>query len=145
VCKLVEGTIKESSTIFFVFFLKAELEKKDLSQQSVRSKLTVDIAANSHYFSEPDLTPVTSPVGSRPPSPVLSDSELEVAQRVTVTAGANKQEEQSWEWGKLPTTSTLKEAKESAEKSGSGPSNENLRPEAASGSKEGEKPGRVFF
>ena len=103
--------------------------------------MTVDIAANTHYFSEPDLSPVTSPVGSRPPSPVLSDSELEVAQRVTVTAGANKQEEQSWEWGKLPTTSTLKEAKEPAEKTGSGPSDANLRPEAATGSKEEEKQG----
>jgi len=103
--------------------------------------LTVDIAANTHYFSEPDLSPVTSPVGSRPPSPVLSDSELEVAQRVTVTAGANKQEEQSWEWGKLPTTSTLKDVKEPLEKAG--PSDENLRPEASTGSKEGDKPGKI--
>jgi len=45
---------------------------------------------------------VTSPVGSRPPSPVLSDSELEVPQRNSV-----KPEEQRWEWGQLPTNSSL--------------------------------------
>lgn len=81
--------------------LEAELEKQD--QQQGRSKLSVEIAASSHYFSEPDLTPTTSPVGSRPPSPVLSDSELEVGQRVTVGPAPVKQEEQSWEWGQLPT------------------------------------------
>ena len=82
--------------------LEAELEKQDHQQQG-RSKLTVEISASSHYFSEPDLTPTTSPVGSRPPSPVLSDSELEVGQRVTVGPAPIKQEEQSWEWGQLPT------------------------------------------
>ena len=101
---------------------------------SVREQLTVDIDAGSHYFSEPDLTPVTSPVGSRPPSPVLSDSELEVAQRVNVSSSSNKMEEQSWEWGKLPTTSSLKEVKEVTEKiEASGTIG--LRPEAIQGPK----------
>ncbi len=68
--------------------------------------MAVDISPSSHYFSEPDLSPSTTPVGSRPPSPVLSDSELEVGQRVTVGPAAVKQEEQSWEWGQLPTTMT---------------------------------------
>jgi hypothetical protein len=103
---------------------QAELEKQDLNQQqqqsvtgSVRTKLTLGLDSGSHYFSEPDLTPVTSPVGSRPPSPVLSDSELEVQPRVNLGPAAGKQEEQSWEWGKLPTTSSaaaLKEIKEPA-------------------------------
>lgn len=42
-----------------------------------------------------------SPVGSRPPSPVLSDSELEVVQK---PVGTSKPDEQRWEWGQLPTT-----------------------------------------
>lgn len=79
--------------------------------------MTVDISASAHYFSEPDMTPMTSPVGSRPSTPVLSDSELEVAQRVIGVAPAVvvKQEEQSWEWGQLPSTSVpapLKESKD---------------------------------
>ena len=95
--------------------LEAELEKQD--QHQGRSKLSVEIAANSHYFSEPDLTPTTSPVGSRPSSPVLSDSELEVGQRVTVGPAPVKQEEQSWEWGQLPTklSQADQEAKESSQ------------------------------
>jgi hypothetical protein len=91
-----------------------------LNAFQVRSKLTAEIAASSHYFSEPDLTPVTSPVGSRPSSPVLSDSELEVGQRLNAgvaAAASKKQEEQSWEWGQLPSTSSAgpKDAAETAQ------------------------------
>ena len=33
-----------------------------------------------------------------------------------MSSSSNKMEEQSWEWGKLPTTSSLKEVKEPTEK-----------------------------
>lgn len=94
---------------------QAELEKQDMdsSPKHVRDSLKVEINTTRHgYFSEPDLTPVTSPIGSRPPSPVLSDSELEVPQRMNASAAASVKEEQRWEWGQLPTTTTPAEQKQ---------------------------------
>jgi len=92
---------------------QTELKKQDKQE---RSMLSVDIPSTSHYFSEPELSPVTSPVGSRPSSPILSDSELEVGQRSAAPGPVGvKQEEQRWEWGQLPTksSSAKKESKDS--------------------------------
>jgi hypothetical protein len=67
-------------------------------------------------------------MGSRPPSPVHSDSELEIGQRLKVgvasTAAKKQEEEQSWEWGQLPSSSTMgqKEGVDSAEQAGRGTS-----------------------
>lgn len=88
---------------------QAELQKQD------RALLTVDVSGGSQYFSEPEMTPpTTSPMGSRPATPVLSDSELEVGQRTATAGSANvkRDEQQSWEWGQLPTSSTSAVRKE---------------------------------
>ncbi len=51
-----------------------------------------------NYYSEPDL----SPAGSRSGSPVMSDSELEKQK----TPIASQQQQQNWEWGQLPSSTT---------------------------------------
>ena len=53
------------------------------------------------YFSEPEITPGTSPMGSRPSTPVMSDTEFETQSR---SNDAGEATEQSWEWGQLPNT-----------------------------------------
>ena len=60
--------------------------------------------SSMQYFSEPEMSPVTSPMGSRPGSPVLSDTEFE-SQRRAEEQQQLDENEQSWEWGKLPTNS----------------------------------------
>jgi phosphatidate phosphatase LPIN len=58
-------------------------------------------ASTASYFSEPELSPVSSPVDSRSGSPVLSDTEFERRKErnsdSSGEAGAGR-----WEWGKLP-------------------------------------------
>ena len=51
------------------------------------------------YFSEPEVE--TSPMASRPSSPVQSDTEFEAAKREE--DAAEEDTEQSWEWGQMPT------------------------------------------
>ncbi|XP_059086494.1 phosphatidate phosphatase LPIN3-like isoform X1 [Tigriopus californicus] len=65
-------------------------EKIDKQQQS-----TPKVMKSTQYFSEPEMM---SPEGSRPGTPVLSDTEYETKRQIS--------EEQSWEWGKLPNTSS---------------------------------------
>ncbi len=58
------------------------------------------------YYSEPEMSPmVMSPIGSRPATPILSDTEYETNRSAPGTAEASDGQ-QSWEWGQLPTTST---------------------------------------
>ena len=60
------------------------------------------------------MSPVTSPMGSRPGSPVMSDTEFETGKRGSISGqitgssgGSGKKEaEQSWEWGQLPSSTT---------------------------------------
>ena len=70
----------------------------DSQEKMIREE---DLATNisgrkTDYFSEPEMT---SPNGSRPATPVLSDTEYETKRQKSV-----QEEEQSWEWGKMPTT-----------------------------------------
>ncbi len=77
------------------------------------------------YFSEPEMSPVASPLGSRPGTPnILSDSEYETKQRQPSASSEadDGATQQSWEWGKLPSmpnqvaAAGAKEQKEDAEK-----------------------------
>ena len=101
---------------------------------SVSGSLPINIE-KPQYFSEPEISPGTSPMGSRPPSPILSDSEYETRGHRGSITKKETAAEQSWEWGQLPTSTTTpqhsKEAKteksglegtskEAVEKSGSG-------------------------
>eukprot|EP00095_Tigriopus_kingsejongensis_P000826 snap_masked-scaffold63_size435493-processed-gene-2.4 protein:Tk00826 transcript:snap_masked-scaffold63_size435493-processed-gene-2.4-mRNA-1 annotation:"phosphatidate phosphatase lpin3" len=63
-------------------------EKLDKAQSSQRRP-------NTNYYSEPEMI---SPEGSRPSTPILSDTEYETKRQIST-------EEQSWEWGQLPSTS----------------------------------------
>jgi phosphatidate phosphatase LPIN len=67
-------------------------------------------AATMDYFSEPEMT---SPQGSRPPTPVQSDTEYETKREKKKSAVAG---EQSWEWGKLPMSAKDAAAKDAAAK-----------------------------
>jgi len=73
------------------------------------------------YFSEPEISPGTSPMGSRPGSPILSDTEFETGKgqkrgSISASGGAGKEAaaEQSWEWGKLPSSITPSHHKETS-------------------------------
>ncbi len=60
------------------------------------------------YYSEPEMTPVTSPLGSRPGSPVLSDTEFETKRQLSTTdmkSPSDQEKQQNWEWGQLPSSS----------------------------------------
>ncbi len=57
------------------------------------------------YYSEPEMSPITSPIGSRPATPILSDSEYETKQRGNQsTVYDADRTQQSWEWGQMPTS-----------------------------------------
>ena len=73
----------------------------------------------SYIFSEPEISPGTSPMGSRPSSPdmVMSDTEFETGKRGSISgsggSGGKKEAEQSWEWGQLPSSITPTHGKNS--------------------------------
>ena len=71
------------------------------------------------YFSEPEFSPGTSPMGSRPGSPIMSDTEYEISgksgKRASISDQKSNEAEQSWEWGQLPSSTTP--SHKSAEKS----------------------------
>ena len=81
-------------------------EDSDEGNKKVSSKRDT----NLQYFSEPETySPITSPIGSRPGSPIMSDSEI--MSESSVLRKAREKEgkergEQSWEWGQLPSTTT---------------------------------------
>jgi len=93
-----------------------ELLKEMETEATPRSSLPISIERQFNYFSEPEISPGTSPMGSRPGSPenCLSDSEFETGKRGSISGqisgssgGSGKKEaEQSWEWGQLPSSTT---------------------------------------
>lgn len=66
-------------------------DKMDKQQKSTPRPLM----KTTQYYSEPEMM---SPEGSRPNTPISSDTEYETKRQIS--------EEQSWEWGKLPNTSS---------------------------------------
>jgi len=108
---------------------------------SVRSSLPLNIERQFNYFSEPEISPGTSPMGSRPGSPdnVMSDSEFETGKRGSISgsggSGGKKEAEQSWEWGQLPSSITPTHGKNSNKNSeknkqddGIDPAGKNIEP-----------------
>ena len=65
---------------------EAENSKKSPGEESSGNSATlsrkgscaVGAAITVQYFSEPEMSPVTSPIGSRPGSPILSDTGMEI-------------------------------------------------------------------
>merc|ERR1712008_358949 len=102
---------------------------------SVRSSLPLNIERQFNYFSEPEISPGTSPMGSRPGSPdnVMSDSEFETGKRGSISgsggSGGKKEAEQSWEWGQLPSSITPTHGKNSkGDSDGIDPAGKNIEP-----------------
>lgn len=95
--------------------LTIEVLGDDLDQDWRRSSY----ASNSHPFSDTDITPATSPIGSRPPSP-KSDTEYERkkydATSQTQLSGDELMvlDDIKWEWGEFPQLSPLPAKKPTA-------------------------------
>merc|ERR550532_3280198 len=88
-----------------------DVEEQNLEEemQEKNKSLPIEIEKRLQYFSEPELSPGTSPMGSRPGSPVMSDTEYEIRDRSSSARnslpGSKKDSnasEQSWEWGQFP-------------------------------------------
>ena len=83
------------------------------SDDSDEGKKNMSSSRNGHvqYFSDPEnYSPINSPIGSRPGTPIMSDSEI-MSSESSVLKKARENEgkqrgEQSWEWGQLPSTTT---------------------------------------
>ena len=81
------------------------LDSQKKADDQKKKVAAMEAARRMDYYSEPEMTPMTSPRGSRPPSPVLSDTEYETKRQQQDTSG-EQPKEQSWEWGKLPNSSS---------------------------------------
>ena len=88
-------------------------QESDISEDSDEGRKNLPSARNDQiqYFSEPETySPITSPLGSRPGSPIMSDSEIMSSESSELRKTRENEEkergEQSWEWGKLPSTTT---------------------------------------
>ena len=71
------------------------LLEKDAAEEKPAANEPPQTASDANYYSEPEMTPMTSPLGSRPGTPVLSDTEYETKQRGKMDAtppGANSQQ-----------------------------------------------------
>ena len=99
-------------------FSKPDQEPSDESDEGNKN---VSSSRNGHvqYFSDPEsYSPITSPIGSRPGSPIMSDSEIMSESCVLKKTREDEEKErgeQSWEWGKLPST-TIKPAQDKISK-----------------------------
>jgi len=71
--------------------LEALLNCKDHSDEELHRPKSV--SASFHYFTDTELEMQSTPLHTRPSSPVTSDSEIEKAAR---------EEQSSWKWGELP-------------------------------------------
>lgn len=56
-----------------------------------------------HFFSDTEIGSGKSPQGSRPSTPIQSDSEIEISQREKAEQGNLMTNSASWKWGELPT------------------------------------------
>jgi phosphatidate phosphatase LPIN len=70
------------------------------------NSLPLSMERQLQYYSEPEISPGSSPMGSRPGSPVSSDTEYETRGQRGSKEGKEASEQQSWEWGKLPSSTT---------------------------------------
>ena len=70
--------------------LKIESKKSSMQEDASPEKVVIK---NTQYFSEPELSPSTSPMGSRPSSPICSDTEFESAKRERVKDSAASQDQ----------------------------------------------------
>lgn len=76
--------------------LPKEIEKPTPIPSRVRD---LDI----HFFSDTDIGSGLSPHGSRPSTPIQSDSEIEISHREKTEQGNLMTNSASWKWGELPT------------------------------------------
>ena len=90
--------------------LDSMLSKQDSGNSSGEERKRKSAGEIVHYFSEPETySPITSPIGSRPGSPIMSDSEImsESSERKKTRKDEEKEKgQQSWEWGQMPSTAT---------------------------------------
>ena len=99
----------------------AEASEASEAEKENKGSLPIDIERKLQYFSEPEISPGTSPMGSRPGSPVMSDTEFETGKRGSVSGPSGGQKkaseaEQSWEWGQLPSSTTPQHSKDGLKK-----------------------------
>merc|ERR1711953_559800 len=66
-------------------------EDEIMQKQKKHESLPIEIEKRLQYFSEPELSPVTSPMGSRPGSPVMSDTEFEIRNSARNSLPGSKQ------------------------------------------------------
>ena len=91
-------------------FSKSDIDPSDDSDEG-KKNMHPNRNVNVQYFSDPEnYSPINSPIGSRPGTPIMSDSEI-MSSESSVLKKARENEgkergEQSWEWGQLPSTTT---------------------------------------
>lgn len=91
-----EESLKSETGISASIEVPKELEKPTPIPSRVRD---LDI----HFFSDTDVASGKSPQGSRPSTPIQSDSELEISQREKGETSNLMTSSASWKWGELPT------------------------------------------
>lgn len=93
------------------------LEKQESSSSTPGEEKKKKASSSSNlrlndYYSEPEMSPVTSPLGSRPGTPnILSDTEYET----NLNKEGQEDGLQGWEWGKLPSSTHHHGAKDAAD------------------------------
>lgn len=65
-----------------------------------------------HFFSDTEVGTALSPRGSRPSTPIKSDSEFEMSHRINNDADIMNSSA-SWKWGELPTPAPMEESNDS--------------------------------
>lgn len=91
-----EDSPKSETTIVEPIELPKDVEKPTPIPARVRD---LDI----HFFSDTEIGSGQSPQGSRPSTPIQSDSEIEISQREKAEQASMMTSSASWKWGELPT------------------------------------------
>lgn len=91
-----EESLKSETAISASIEVPKEMEKPTPIPSRVRD---LDI----HFFSDTDVASGKSPQGSRPSTPIQSDSEIEISQREKGETSNLMTSSASWKWGELPT------------------------------------------
>ena len=78
---------------------KAKDSEKQKQQETAQRARDLDI----HFFSDTEVASGKSPQGSRPSTPIQSDSEFEISQREIKDKNDLMTRSASWKWGELPT------------------------------------------
>ena len=91
-------------------FSKSDQDPSDDSDEG-KKNISSSRNMNVQYFSDPEnYSPISSPIGSRPGTPIMSDSEIMSSESSGLKKAreneVKERGEQSWEWGQLPSTTT---------------------------------------